>query len=323
MATIKEVAHHAGVSVASVSRYMNKNGYVSEETSHKIARAIEELQYVPNEVARSLFQKTSKLIGVIFPDIANPYFPLVAKGIEEELTKNGLLMILANTADSVEAMERYVTTFNQNNVSGVITAVSLPEKLHAKMKIVGIDRVYDGDFPKVLSDDYGGGQLIAEQVLKTAFKKILILPGNLNIPSSAARFEGLMNKFKNERVDYSVIELNSYNNDNIEKSIAKIEKYFLKYDTIIAANDYLALNLMKRAQALGIKIPEQLQIIGYDGIVFSDLVTPSLTTVEQSAYKIGQEAARQMISLLNSPEKSYPDRTFIPVKFKKGATLRI
>ncbi|MGX6962397.1 LacI family DNA-binding transcriptional regulator [Vagococcus xieshaowenii] len=322
MVTIKEVAQHAGVSVATVSRYMNKKGYVSEAASKKIAQSIDELKYVPNEVARSLFQKTSKLIGVIFPDIANPYFPLVAKGIEEELIRNGLMMILANTSDSFDTLKQYVTTFNQNNVSGIITAVPIPDELVNRMTIVGIDRVYEGDFPKVLSDDYGGGQLIADHILATPFDKLLILPGDLDIPSSAERFKGLTDKFKSCHIDYGVIELNSYNNQNMEASIDKIEPYFSKYDTIVAANDYLALHLIKRAQSMGIKIPEQLQIVGYDGIPFSNLVTPKLTTVVQSAYEIGQEAAKQMISLLNEADKEQLETIIMPVTFEKGATLR-
>lgn len=109
VATIKEVAKYAGISVASVSRYINKNGYVRAETGEKIAEAIQALEYVPNEVARSLFQKKSKFIGVLLPDIANPYFPLLAKGIEETLIKNGYMMLLANTSDSEEQLNQYNT----------------------------------------------------------------------------------------------------------------------------------------------------------------------------------------------------------------------
>ena len=322
MATIKEVAALAGVSVATVSRYMNQKGYVSQVTSLKIQDAITELNYVPNEVARSLFQKSSKLIGVIFPDIANPYFPLVAKGIEEELNQNGFMMILANTSDQEETFRRYVTTFSQNNVSGIITAIPFPPALDCQMKVVGIDRVYEGDFPKVLADDYGGGQQIAQQILATSFENILILPGNLTITSSAERFKGLTGILKEHAIDYHVIELNSYNNDNIPQVIEEILPLFSKYDTIVAANDYLAINLLKQAKQLNLRVPEDIQIIGYDGIAFTELIEPALSTVEQPAYAIGQEAAKQMIYYLNHPDKEQFDPIIMPIKFKEGATLR-
>src|SRR5699024_57196 len=107
----KEVAKHAGVSVATVSRALNKSGYVGEESKRKVEKAIKELNYVPNEVARSLFQKTSKMIGLLLPDISNPYFPLVAKGVEDCALEKGYIVILGNVEDNPEKEDNYVKFF--------------------------------------------------------------------------------------------------------------------------------------------------------------------------------------------------------------------
>lgn len=109
MAIIKEVAKDADVFVASVSRYINKNGYVRAETGEKIAEVIHALEFVPNEVARSLFQKKSKFIGVLLPDIANPYFPVLAKEIEKTLIKNSYMMLLTHTSGYEEQLNQYNT----------------------------------------------------------------------------------------------------------------------------------------------------------------------------------------------------------------------
>ncbi|MGO1356878.1 LacI family DNA-binding transcriptional regulator, partial [Alkalibacterium gilvum] len=116
MATIKEVAKYAGVSVATVSRALNKNGYVSEEAQKKVENAIKALEYYPNEVARSLYQKKSKMIGLLLPDISNPYFPLLMKGIEENARENGYSVILGNVEEGSELGQDYMTLFGQQNV---------------------------------------------------------------------------------------------------------------------------------------------------------------------------------------------------------------
>ncbi len=319
MVTIKDVAKRAGVSVASVSRYINKNGYVRSETGEKIAEAIEELNYVPNEVARSLFQKKSKIIGVLLPDIANPYFPLLAKGIEETLIKNGYMMLLANTSDSEEQLQQYITTFIQNNVSGIITA--LPIDPIEGISVVGIDRVYEGNFTKVLPDDYLGGQIIGTEILKTAFKKLLIITGSLSFESARKRLKGLTDTLEAEKLSYEVFETSSFNVGEVDKIS---ETFFEKYqgvDTVIASNDYLALKIMQKAQQRGLNIPEDLQIMGYDGIPFADMTYPKLTTIKQPVYDIGETAAMLMVDLLTGEEQRKSE-TILPVSLQKGESLR-
>lgn len=319
MVTIKDVAKKAGVSVASVSRYINKNGYVRNETGEKIAEAIDELNYVPNEVARSLFQKKSKIIGVLLPDIANPYFPLLAKGIEETLIKNGYMMLLANTSDSKEQLQQYITTFIQNNVSGIITA--LPIEPLTDISVVGIDRVYAGDFNKVLPDDYLGGKIIGEEILKTNFENILIITGDLAFQSAKKRLKGLKDALKGQTDHYQVFETSSFNVNEVDKISDTFFKEYENVDTVIASNDYLALKIMQKAQQKGLSIPKDLQIMGYDGIPFSEMTYPKLTTIKQPVYEIGETAASLMIQLLAGATGEKQEK-ILPVILQKGESLR-
>ena len=134
MPTIKDVANLAGLSVATVSRAMNGTGYVSEKAREKIHQAINELNYSPNEVARSLYQKKSKLIGLLLPDISNPFFPLVAKGVEDFLQKKGYQVILGNIQEDNEKANEYLRAFEQNNVAGILSAVENKNRTQSNIR---------------------------------------------------------------------------------------------------------------------------------------------------------------------------------------------
>ena len=118
MATIKDVAKLAGLSVATVSRGINSSGYVSRESQKKIDAAVKELNFTPNEVARSLYQKKSKLIGLLLPDISNPFFPLIAKGVEVYFSEKGYQVILGSVQENLEKSKQYFQAFQQNNIAG-------------------------------------------------------------------------------------------------------------------------------------------------------------------------------------------------------------
>ncbi|WP_326717370.1 LacI family DNA-binding transcriptional regulator [Vagococcus jeotgali] len=319
MVTIKDVAQHAGVSVASVSRYINNRGYVRVQTGEKIAIAIKELNYVPNEIARSLSQKKSKLIGVLLPDITNPYFPLIAKGIEETLIKNGYMMLLANTADSTKQLNQYMTTFAQNNVSGIITA--LPIEPLENMIVVGVDRVYDSHINTVLPDDYLGGRLIGEKLLTTTFNNILIITGDLSFESAKNRLNGLLDVIDKETSSYEIYESLSFNVSDIDTISSVFFEKYKHVDTLVASNDYLALKMMQKAQQLGLSIPKDLQIIGYDGIPFTEMTYPKLTTIKQPAYELGKKTAEVMIEALSGSTAEIKEY-ILPVELQNGESLR-
>lgn len=319
MATIRDVAKLAGVSVATVSRYLNGTGYVKEETAKKIKKIIDEVEYVPNEVARSLFQKKSKLIGVILPDIANPYFPLLAKGIEETLQNSGYMMLLANISESKKQLESYLTAFEQNNVAGIITTMPLPKIKN--MKIVGVDRVYEGEFPKVIANNYMGGQMIGDLLNQTPCEKILVITGELKYSSVKKRLDGFNDTFdaRGKEVQYlhTTFEVNAQ-----DLLVDSIFKNYPAIDTIVAANDYLALKIIQSAQRLGKRIPEDIQIIGYDGIPFSEMSYPMLTTIKQPIYEIGNIGAEKMLDVLQETESVEEKEIVLPVSLSFGESLR-
>lgn len=298
MTTIREVADKAQVSVATVSRAINDSGYVSKETKRKIMKAIKELNYKPNEVARSLYQKTSKMIGLLLPDIANPFFPLIAKGVEDVAQKKGYMVLLGNVEGDSHREQKYIDSFSQYNISGVLSASSEGQSFDNDIPIVFLDRVKDRSSHFVTVDHFKGGQLAAKTILKSNPYKVIVMVGPRHVDVAMERLRGSESVLKESQVDYVLFETETYQADDAESTAEKLLNNFGSTDSIIANNDIFALAIIKEALKRGLKIPEDIQIIGYDDMPFSRFMNPQLTTVAQPGYEIGYEAAQILFKII-------------------------
>ena len=321
MTTIKEVAKLAGVSVATVSRALNNSGYVSEATRIKVEAAVKELNFYPNEVARSLYQKKSKLIGLLLPDIANPFFPLMAKGVEDGVNQRGYSLLLGNVEDDEEKEKEYLKIFAQNNIAGVISAVKGDGKDLRNMPFVMLDRVESNRDFAVHSDDYTGGMLAAEAIAKRNPKEIVIMVGPKEVPSSAIRLAGNEKVLKEYQLAYGLFQTPSFKFELAEQTAEQFFEAFPLADSVIASNDVYALALMKEAIKRGRRIPEEFQIIGYDDMPFSRMMYPGLSTIAQPAYEIGFKGALLLCDIL---EKGFVanSRIQLPVTLKIRESVR-
>lgn len=319
MATIKEVAHYAKVSVATVSRAINGNGYVKQETRDKIEAAIQALNYQPNEVARSLNMKKSKLIGLLLPDMSNPFFTLVARGVEDMAMARGYHIMIGNGAMDETKELNYLSMFKVNQCSGVIASqLSTPhafEQLHAlQSPCVLIDRAAEGD-TCVEADHVQGGTLQAETILKGNATSVLLLYQNLDYTSFRARFDAAKKVL--EEANVSVVT-------QLEGALTEklLERYIDTYtiDSIICSNDVMAFKVMQWLHTLNIKVPEEVQVVGYDDIPFATMFIPTLTTVRQPAYELGQQATQQLIDELEG--RVAPTSTILEVDMVHRASTR-
>ncbi|PTF70833.1 LacI family DNA-binding transcriptional regulator [Staphylococcus chromogenes] len=319
MATIKEVAHYAKVSVATVSRAINGNGYVKQETRDKIEAAIQALNYQPNEVARSLNMKKSKLIGLLLPDMSNPFFTLVARGVEDMAMARGYHIMIGNGAMDETKELNYLSMFKVNQCSGVIASqLSTPhafEQLHAlQSPCVLIDRAAEGD-TCVEADHVQGGTLQAETILQGNATSVLLLYQNLDYTSFRARFDAAKKVL--EEANVSVVT-------QLEGALTEklLERYIDTYtiDSIICSNDVMAFKVMQWLHTLNIKVPEEVQVVGYDDIPFATMFIPTLTTVRQPAYELGQQAAQQLIDELEG--RVAPTSTILEVDMVHRASTR-
>lgn len=302
MATIKDVAKEAGVSVATVSRALNKKGYVHEDTMKKVTAAIAKLNYEPNEVARSLFKKDSKLIGLLLPDIRNPFFPELARGVEDSVQRQGYRLILGNSDDQIAKEKDYITTFVQHQVVGIISTTQHEELTvyqQAKVPTIFIDRSEHG----VASNNLKGGLLQVQALQVTTSDKVLIIRGPEGILPLDERCEGAVRALQAQQIPYEVRAVSALTEEAGSNFVASAIKDF-SYTAVIACNDVIAVLMMNALFSAGYNIPQDVQVVGYDDTPLSRFVYPNLTTISQSAYEMGKTAGDLLLA--NIAQKTMP-----------------
>ena len=297
MATISEVAKLAKVSVATVSRYLNNSGYVGAKSRESIESAIKELNYVPSEVARSLSTKQSDIIGLIIPDIKNPFFPELARAVEDTAFEYGYTVILCNSDESVDKEKHYLQKLTKKYVAGIILTTITEQEQHwqnVNLPIVALDRPIDSRIPTVTTNNKIGARLATEYLIQSGAKKLLCISGPKTFGSTRTRVDGFEAVIKEQGVEANIIE-SPYDFEIAEKVVFDYLQKNPSIDGIFACSDASALGALKAAHRLKIQIPEELQIVGFDGIQVGNFVTPSLTTVAQNIYQLGETAAKLLI----------------------------
>ncbi|WP_423798087.1 LacI family DNA-binding transcriptional regulator [Neobacillus sp. SAB-20_R2A] len=323
MATIRDVAKKAGVSVATVSRALNDKGYVHEDTRKLINKAIQELNYKPNEVARSLYKKKSRLIGLLLPDIRNPFFPELARGVEDTMQEHGFRLIIGNADENPAKELDYIHTFKQNNVIGLIAATNQTETSYYEslgFPVVFLDRT-SNQHPSVYADGLTGGKMAAKEIIRRGSKRITLLKGPMELKTAQDRFKGAIDELCNSNVSFNVMTTASFTFDDAEKTARELFDKFPGTDGVIAGNDLGAAAILHEALRRGISIPGELQIIGYDDIPLSSLLFPPLSTIRQPAYDMGKEAAKLLIAIISN-ELIEQKNIQLPVTFIDRQTTR-
>ncbi|REJ10991.1 LacI family DNA-binding transcriptional regulator [Halobacillus trueperi] len=323
MVTIKDVAREAGVSVATVSRVLNDNGYVGADTRKKVMEAIAELNYSPNEVARSLYKRESRLIGLLLPDITNPFFPQLARGVEDELSQAGYRLLLGNSDENIQKELDYIQTFVQNNVVGIITATNhVDYKIYEALDLplVLLDRASE-NYPAVFADGREGGRLAAKTLIEKGAQRITLVKGPANIKPAQDRFQGAIEELSQADVDFSVLSTTSYSFEEAQGWAEELFDKFSDTDGVIASNDIVGIAIIHEALERGKRIPEDVQIIGYDDIPQSSLSYPTLSTIRQPAYEMGREAAKLLIRTIKK-EPGVEQTIQMPVELVERKTTR-
>lgn len=325
LSTIKDVAKEAGVSVATVSRVLNNKGYVNEDTRKKVTEAINKLNYKPNAVARSLFKKQSKMIGLIVPDITNPFFPQLARAVEDVTNQAGYTLVLCNSDGEIVKEQKYIDALKQKYVDGFIIVTSTLKAEHIEgigVPIVALDRPIHSATPTVGVNNYEGARAATRYLLNGGCNKIAHVRGPHNVLNADERCRGYLDE---------VQDLSWFHPDFIvdgEYSIKKttqIMKTLLtiypEIDGVFAGNDLMGIGVIKAAEELGKKIPEDLSVIGFDGIILSEITTPELTTMAQPIYEIGSTAARMLLGIISGNPLPKSNYTF-PVKLIERKSTR-
>lgn len=328
MATIKDVSKLAGVSVATVSRVLNRSGYVHEETERKVLRAIKELNYTPNFVARSLSNKKTSTIGLMVPDITNPFFPELARAVEDVMQLYGYTTILGNSDDNPQKEKQYIHALNQRYIDGFLLASTAltAEELHAlDVPVVVLDRtIASNTIPMVTSKNRAGSREATEFLLSQGCRKIAHLRGPVQLVNANERCQGYLDAVgEMDWFHTGLIGLGNYDMRQATKATLSLLKEYPDVDGIFAGNDTMAIGALRAAQMLGVRIPAELSIVGYDGIAMGEVVYPELTTMAQPIYDMGALAARMLIKMI---EKQPLDTRYYELDvqlIKRGTTKEV
>lgn len=321
MANIREIAKKAGVGIATVSRYLNDTGYVSDEVKVKIQKVIEELNYKPNALARAIFTKNSKTIGLMVPNISNPFFNQMASVIEEYANNMGYTIFLCNTDDNVEKERNYLDVLQSHRVAGIIVARSKCEEAysHIEIPVISFESYISDKIITVSSDNYNGGKIAFDHLYESGCRNILHVRGPKSFEATEERYRGFLDGAREKNLEIDFIEFESdFQVTMIESNIEDLNKIG-EYDGIFVFNDIAAATVMKFLKQREVKIPEEVQIIGFDNSFICELLHPSLTTISQPIQQIGTAAIGLLIKLINGEEVPIEDH-FMETKLIKRET---
>lgn len=324
MANIKDVAERSGVTVTTVSRVLNNRGYISEATRQKVYKAMEELNYQPNEIARALLKRKSNLIGLLIPDVSHPFFAELTKYIEYYAYKNGYKILLCNSYQESKKEKDYVDMLKRNQVDGIIMGshtLEISEYLNLSLPIVAIDRFLSKDIPCIASDNYNGGVLATELLIEKGCRKLAHISGPLSLNTPAnQRCTAFEDTAIERNIPYIVTEtkLNNFNKEEYEKLILKLFKDHPDIDGIFASSDLIATCIIKIANALGKSIPKDLKVVGYDDIAMASLIVPPLTTIKQNTKEIAKISIENILNQING--KKFNLETMLPIELIQRKT---
>lgn len=312
--TLADVAREANVSTATVSRFLNNPEKVKAKTAEEIKKVIERLNYTPNAMARGLVTKKSKTIGIIIPDIDNLFFPAVLKGIQKASADFGYHAIFVNTDNDISEEKKYIESLKKQQVDAFIFMGSRdidPQKSKHIIKLAEtIPTVMINDFImasniySVMTDEVEGAYIATKSLIKNGHKKIFHITVEPSFTTSVYKKEGYLMAMAEagiEVTDDMVFNATSYANSGIEV-MDKILKSRNVPTAVFCGNDQIAIGAITSIFNHGLKVPEDLSIIGFSDIPISESVFPSLTTVGQFPNKTGYIAVETAIKLINGEE---------------------
>ena len=309
--TIKDIANYTGFSVTTISLVLNnKANKIPETTKNKIQDAVKKLNYHPNQLAVGLVKKRTQTIGLIISDVSNTFFSMLAKGVEDTCRQCGWNLILCNTNDEHERDMSYIQVLADRGVDGILfcmardsnqekTQESLNLLKKQKMPFVMIDRhIEASECSSIIVDHMQGGYSATKHLLELGHRKIGCVTGPNNLQDSMERLRGYQKALSEWNIPYddSLIFEGRYDR---ESGFAAAEYFILKKATaVFAFNDMSAYGVYSSLKQHGLKIPEDISLVGYDDIFFSKLLDVPMTSVRQPIYEMGVSGVKQLMEEL-------------------------
>ncbi len=316
MATIKDVAKKAGVSIATVSAVINGTRFVAEDTRTRVLAAVDALNYQPNRMARALKQKRSQMIAHILPSVMNPFFPASLKGVEDAAFAADYSVLVCNTETEPARIERYAELLLETQVDGVVITSPGLTAIHAlahrlddhgiPVVVLSGPRSLDS-FDRVLVDDVKSGYLAADHVLDYGHRRVAFVHVR-HSTTSMHRMEGVVQALERcmpGKKPALVLEVDNFTEQEGYRIGMNLSKKDGLPTAVVAANDMLAVGISEALHDLGISVPEDVSLVGIDNTMAASL-RPRLSSVAIPAYEMGKEAVARLKGRMNGVKAGEP-----------------
>ncbi|RUT31588.1 LacI family transcriptional regulator [Paenibacillus zeisoli] len=308
--TIKDVAKKANVSIATVSRVLNNLTGYSDKTKQKVLRTIEEMGYQPNMIARGLINKRTRTIGVLFPNVSSSFSSALLHGIEEFAYNHNYSVVVCNTDEDGKRTLKCLQVLREKQVDGIVFASELLkdeyykvlEAIQIPVVLVSSETNYPG-VPYVKVDDRVAAYEATEYLIHKGHKRIAMIGGTKGDPiAGVPRVEGYMKALKDHGIP-CMEEYIAYGDFGFASGCSAMEellKRSLDFTAVFAASDEMAIGVLSVAARRGIRVPDELSVIGYDNVELAEMVVPPLTTVNQPLNEMGSNACEKLIDMIET-----------------------
>ncbi len=312
--TLRDVARLAGVHPATASRALSRatRGLVAEETARRVEDAAKRLSYRPDHAARSLKTRRSSTIGVILPDLTNPLFPPIVRGIEDRLGARDYVALLGNTDNDAERERRVVEGMRDRHIDGLIVATAqrrhplLIETVASGVPVVLVNRVVDDHLLASVSvDDQLGVRQAIAHLVALGHRRIAHVAGPQHISTGHGRYQGYVAGLAacGIEVDESLVGFaGSFSESQGFRVVSDLIASGVDFTAVLAGNDMLALGTLRSLAASGLSCPRDVSVVGFNDMPFMDRITPPLTTVRLPHYEVGAAAADLLLERIDDPD---------------------
>lgn len=309
MSNIQEVAKRAGVSIATVSRVLNRTAYVNPEVVARVRAAVEELNYQPSRAARSLRAHYSSIIGLLITDIQNPFFTSLVRGVEDMAQRNGYSLILCNSDEEPSKEQQYIEILCAERVAGAIVT---PTRENARafqlfrdsgIPVVAVDRrIKDHETDAVLVDNKRGASDAVKHLYENGYRRIGIISGPQTTTTGRERLEGYRQALKEVNLpnDSTLERFGSFKEDSGRQLAEELLSLDERIDALFVANNLMTMGALTAIDARKLKIPNDIGVVSFDDMPWEALSSVSLTTVTQPVYELGSTAALRLFQRLQN-----------------------
>lgn len=311
--TLRDVAERAQVHPSTVSRALNAatREMVNAATAARVLAAAEELGYEPNSIARGLKLNRTFTIGVVVPDLTNPLFPPIVRGLDDGLADAGFTVVIGNTDNDADKERTVIEAMGSRRVDGLVLATArcdypvVQELVDARLPVVLVNRSADGGLASsVTGDDHGGVGFAVRHLAALGHRRIAHIAGAQEVSTGRSRYQAFVASMHGEGLDLDpdlIVFADWFQEEPGAAAFQELIDRGVGFTAVVAANDLLALGCYDTAGLLGLRVPEDVSIVGYNDTPFSDKLNPPLTTVHIPLYDMGRCAAELLLERIERP----------------------